>query len=156
MDIQGSSTKSKRKLGFSTIILSIIVIVLAISMAYLYKTNRDLHKQIEETQYSTDKQTDEAEIERIVGLVAQHMILPDETPVIYIISNPQEAIDAYGSFFDNSVDGDYLIIYSDKAIIYRETEDIVINSGPVFFIEEGFESTDESSVIEDSDSDNEN
>lgn len=116
------------------VILVIVLFSLIGSTIYFYRQTIELQRQIEESKSTASPQMDQTEVTRIVTLVSQHMVLPEETPVIYIISNSQDAIDAYGSFFTNSSEGDYLIIYSDKAIIYRESTNLIINSGPVVFL----------------------
>ncbi len=70
----------------------------------------------------------------IVAKAGKHIELPDETPTVATVKDVT-TLAAKQNFFDNAHDGDYLIIYAQakKALIYRESEDKLINVGPLTF-----------------------
>lgn len=120
--------KEKKVLYF---LLAIIIFLLIALTIYFYRKSENLESELKQDENS--ESIGEIEVERIVELLGKHVLLPEETPVIYIISSPQEAKTAYGDFFSQAIQGDYLIVYSNKAIIYRESTDLIINTGPVVF-----------------------
>jgi len=71
------------------------------------------------------------EIDTLLAEVSAHMLLPaDETPAIATIFDAA-ALSETQMFFKQAIDGDKVIIYSDKAIIFRPKEGLIINVGPV-------------------------
>ncbi len=75
----------------------------------------------------------EEEIKSTVNKVSQILLLPkDETPQVAAI-NDAESLAKTQAFFANAKNGDQILIYlkEQKAIIYRPSENIVINVGPI-------------------------
>lgn len=66
--------------------------------------------------------------------IGKLIILPEgeETPFVFTIQNAEE-LAAQEPFYNKAKDGDRLIVFSDRAIIYNPTEDILVNVGPVIF-----------------------
>lgn len=81
---------------------------------------------------SDAKQLSDKEITSLVKKVSKLINVPDEKPVIATIIKAEELI-AEQKFYAGSKDGDYLIVFptAQKAIIYREKEDRLINVGPI-------------------------
>lgn len=73
------------------------------------------------------------EIEAIIQQVSRLILLPSEQePVIATIQNA-EVLASQQAFYQSAVDGDKLLVYPQKALIYRPTENKLINVGPVYF-----------------------
>jgi hypothetical protein len=77
-------------------------------------------------------QLSDKQIEVIVKKVSKLINIPKEIPAIATIIKADKLI-AEQSFYIGSKDGDYLIVFpqAQKAIIYRENEDKIINTGPI-------------------------
>lgn len=73
-----------------------------------------------------------AQAETILKGLSKHILLPETTPQVMQIMNPDELIQK-DPFFAGSESGDVLLIYqaAGKAIIYSPARDIIVNVGPV-------------------------
>lgn len=80
------------------------------------------------------------EISAIVATISEFMFLPNETPTLATITNVDEL--AENALFDRAENGDKVLIYSaaKKAILFRPSEDKVIEVLPIY-------STAESSTL---------
>jgi hypothetical protein len=80
----------------------------------------------------------DANVDKILANLKEHMVLPEnETPVIVPVKEADQ-MDQSQSFYQGIQDGDYLVIFSEakKAIIYRYTEDKIVNISTVFITKE--------------------
>lgn len=77
-------------------------------------------------------QLSDKEIKVLVDKVSKLINVPEETPVIATIIKADQLI-AEQKFYVGSKDGDYLMVFpqAQKAIIYREDENKLINVGPI-------------------------
>ncbi len=102
-----------------------IVALLAIGgAAYLYKQVRDLKK---DSQMGNIQSNQEQLRDRIGKLIN----LPDENPTVANVTDKEKLKDQ--PFFKDAQNGDSLLIFpaAKKAIIYRESENRLINVGPI-------------------------
>lgn len=111
---------SKRTL---TVIIGVLIAAIVI-IGFLY---------IQEITTSTP----DAENDRILTAVSQHILLPQGTPVVATIQDVEQLAQEQ-DFFAQAQNGDYLIIYAEsrKAIIYREEADLLVNVGPTTLSDE--------------------
>lgn len=84
------------------------------------------------TTTTPEGQLSEKEIKSLVTKVSKLINVPDEMPVVAKIIKAEELI-VEQKFYTGSKDGDYLIVFptTQKAMIYREDEDRLINVGPI-------------------------
>lgn len=76
-------------------------------------------------------QLQEEEVSEILAAVSGHMLLPaEQNPVVATIVNA-ESLATEQAFYANAEDGDMLLVYQEKAIIYSPTRDLIVNVGPV-------------------------
>jgi hypothetical protein len=117
--------KRSNKLLFGTIVVLIIVVVL-VAAGYFYNSYTT------SPEYKQKKA--EAEVQSLVEKVGQKMLLPEGTPTVFVVSDP-EALISQQAFFAGAEVGDVLLVYSEasKAIIYSEARDLIVNVGPVTF-----------------------
>jgi hypothetical protein len=88
--------------------------------------------------YFNISDSDEATTQKIMTKVNQLYLTPEgEEPVVARIQNKTALKDR--AFFDNSQNGDYLLVYEGAqiALIYRESLDKLINVGPTKNDQEG-------------------
>jgi len=68
----------------------------------------------------------------ILSKVKQHVELPDDMPLMAVIDNAS-ALKSDQAFYAEAQNDDILLIFTDKAIIYRPDADLVVNIGQVVF-----------------------
>ena len=72
------------------------------------------------------------EVEDILVKVGKLIVLPEgEVPELATVQDA-EALAAEQAFFEGTVDGDKLLVYSQKALIYSPSRDILVNVGPIY------------------------
>jgi hypothetical protein len=73
----------------------------------------------------------ESQVEQLIARVGRFLVLPsDEQPSVAAISDAQELAQRQ-SFYKDAQDGNILIVYSNKAIIYDAVADQLVNVGPI-------------------------
>jgi len=72
------------------------------------------------------------EKQELLEKIKKHIVLPSEDEPLIVRINNAEDLKKNQAFFTNSKDNDILIVYQDKALIYRLDEDLLINVGPVY------------------------
>lgn len=74
---------------------------------------------------------DTAKYNALIEKVKKVILVPDENPTIATIANLDEVKKQNATFYADAKEGDTVIIFSTKALIYRESEDKIINVAPV-------------------------
>lgn len=72
---------------------------------------------------------------KIIAKIQEHIVVPiDEVPLVGTITNAQ-ALRTSQPFFDAAQDGDIIVVYQkhERAILYRPSRDILVNTGPIIF-----------------------
>jgi hypothetical protein len=69
----------------------------------------------------------------IVRAVSKLMLLPSEKPSVAVITDVAN-IKSEQPFFANAQDGDRILVYSDRAVIYSVKNNLVVNTGPISLI----------------------
>ncbi len=102
----------------------LVVVVLAGSTGYLFMKNRDLNDQLTLTTEEKNK--------RLVDEINAVFDLPDEDPVVAIVTNPDEFKAEY-PVFDNAQSGDYLLFFRKARlnVLYRQDEKRVVKTADV-------------------------
>lgn len=77
-------------------------------------------------------QVAEQEIGALLSDVGQHILLPEgESPVVATVQDAV-VLASQQAFYKDVQNGDKLLVYRDKAIIYSPARDRIINVGPVY------------------------
>lgn len=107
-------------------IVSLLTIVIVALLAFA------IFKKFYPTTATPEGQLSEKQIKSLVTKVSKLINVPEETPVIATIIKADQLI-AEQKFYAGSKDGDYLMVFptAQKAIIYRESENRLINVGPI-------------------------
>ncbi|MFO0703373.1 MAG: hypothetical protein U0525_01460 [Patescibacteria group bacterium] len=71
-----------------------------------------------------------SEPESVIVKLGKHIILPTSTPTIGTVTDV-EKLKQKSSFFRDAKNGDKVLIYPDKAIIYDLAQDKIINVGVI-------------------------
>lgn len=107
------------------IALNILVLLgLAGSTVYLFTKNRDLNDQL--------TLTTEEKNRRLVEEINQVYDLPDEEPVVAVVTDPEQFKSQY-SAFDNAEAGDYLLFFRKARlnVLYRQGQKRVVKTADV-------------------------
>lgn len=118
-----------KKMRFSSSrLMWLVIIVLVGGVAYLTWQNQDLRKPEAQNKIA------EKANEQLLRDVRNIILLPDpadEEPVIASVINADSLRKENADFYKDAQDGDTLLIYSSKALIYRQSENKIINVAPV-------------------------
>lgn len=106
-------------------ILSILILTIIASLSYAVYDKFFITKLPE-------GQLSEKQIENLINKVSKLIVVPDEEPVVATIIKAEELM-AEQKFYLGSQNGDQLIFFpkAQKALIYRKSENKLINVGPV-------------------------
>lgn len=128
-DLQKNGGKNNKNLFIFLLVLIAFVAVVYFVFSYV-KTQRELKMLKDPT---AQEQILKKENDKLISEVAELMELPvGEEPVIGTVQDA-ETLAKEQKFFNNSQNGDRVLIYQNKAIIYRPSIHKLINVGPVYF-----------------------
>lgn len=83
---------------------------------------------------ATPQETSEVELGNIVDRVASHILINrDEEPTIATVQDPEALRLKDPVFYKDADVGDRLLIWSDKAVLYSEADDVILSVMPVTF-----------------------
>jgi len=120
--MKNKGTTTVRK---ALIILNIVLLIgLAGAAGYLFIENRDLNDQI--------TLTTEEKNRRLVEEINQVFDLPDEEPIVAVVTDVEEFKKTYGTF-NNAETGDYLLFFRKARlnVLYRQDEKRVVKTANV-------------------------
>lgn len=69
--------------------------------------------------------------DEVLAALGRLIILSDTRPSFAIVDEAALAIKATEPFFKDAALGDRILIYPDRAIIYRPSQNIIVNVGPI-------------------------
>jgi hypothetical protein len=112
--------------GKKLLIVANILFILGLAgvSTYLFIQNRDLNDQL--------TLTTEEKNRRLVEEINKVFDLPEEEPVVAVVTNPEEFKAQYAAF-DNAEEGDYLLFYRKARlnVLYRQDEKRVVKTANV-------------------------
>lgn len=117
--------KSTRNYKIAMSIIAAVVVALIVAIGYQWWT-------ISSIKSTQDGNTDSAQqIQKVVDEASKIAVLPSETPTLATVSDQTKLADQ--EFFSDARDGDKVLMYTTarKAIIYRESENKIVNMGPI-------------------------
>jgi len=110
-------------------ILILAIIAAAVWSFYNYHQTKQKVAALTDPEAQSDLISKERDA--LIKKVSEIILLPeDEDPSIALVSDV-ETLRANQPFFRNSENGDQVLVYTDRAIIYRKSEHKIINIGPV-------------------------
>lgn len=116
-------------------LLLLLVVVGGGYFGYRYWQNRQTSPEVQAAKAEEEKQ-------KILGQLGKLMILPAGDPVLFKVSNEQ-VMRTQQAFFKDTKNDDVLLVFQEggKAILFRPSEGIIVNSGPVNFDQNQTEKT---------------
>ncbi|GHU06699.1 hypothetical protein FACS189431_0010 [Alphaproteobacteria bacterium] len=120
--------KPQKKVNMKIIITAVVVIVIAVMATILILQRNEINNLSDP---STSSKAAEKEAAALRDRVAKLMQVPDETPTLATVQDAEKL--AGQEFFKDAKTGDKVLIFTNakKAIIYRESDNKIINSGPI-------------------------
>ena len=94
---------------------------------YMYWTSQ---QQLAKLQQASPQAYVDLETEALVNKVGQHFLLPKETPLIRTLQGVDQNM-RNEPFYVNAKDGDKVLVYSQRAILYDPSTDKIIEVGAV-------------------------
>ncbi len=127
------SRKSALGIGVITGVALVALIVSVVVNIALFRDQKKLEDEVSDLKTVQGQQKlAEQEVSSIVDAIGKHMLLPaDETPAIATVTDA-EALKKEQPFFKDANNDDRIVIYAkaERAILYRPSEDKIINVGP--------------------------
>jgi hypothetical protein len=116
----------KRSTGFplKNLLMGLAIVASLATAGYFYKQNRDIK--------ANPNSVSQKEVASLTKSVGKLMTVPtDEQPTVATVQDKEKLKDQ--PFFKDAQNGDKLLIYTkaQKAIIYRESQNKLVNVGPV-------------------------
>jgi len=124
-----SSTKAKKPKFNWQVIVVIIVLVLALGGWYYWSEVRTT--EVESFEATTLDSVEEAD-EVITSLNIILLPTTDKRPTVGKIGNPAGLQNTSPEFYKDAEIGDYLLFYSNRVVIYRKSENLIVNFAPNF------------------------
>ncbi len=125
------SSKKKRKMNAKLLpwVLLLLVLVVGAGGTMYYKNRAE---KVESDPSSVQKEKNQAETDRVLGALTK-VILIEETdkPTVARVDDPEKLKKSNETFYKNIQQNDYLVIYPKRAIIYRESNNQIINVAPI-------------------------
>ena len=124
---------SLKKSSPKRVFLSASFLALSVGLVWSFLAYKDAEQQI----YLLSSQEGRQEVAQqetslLLANLAKLIILPEgEEPLIATIQDV-DALAAEQEFYKDAQNGDKLIVYSEKALIYNEESGRIVNVGPVF------------------------
>ncbi len=126
---------SDKKNGKILFLLVILLLVAMVGFVWSFSSYRNYKKQVSFLS-TPEGQQDLAkkEMDVLLAKVGRHIILPnDEQPTVASIVDPETLVKDQ-PFYKGAQKGDKILIFvkAQKAIVYNEANDIIVNVGPVY------------------------
>ncbi len=116
---------SKKILTIGLLILSVLAIGSAV---YFYKQYQDVKNNPKDAIAAKNSQ----ETQDVIGALKKIILIDtNEAPTVARVENPDTLKQNNATFYKNVAKGDYLVIFKDRAIIFRASENQIINIAPI-------------------------
>ena len=132
-----AGSESKRKMLFNPVVfvLFVLFVISTVGFVWSYTNYRTYKNKLTNAGIPvSQEQIAKEQLAILVAKVGKHIVLQaDEDPTVATIIDPV-ALAKDQSFYNNSHVGDKVLIYvkAQKAIIYDEKNDQLVNVGPVY------------------------
>lgn len=126
----------EKKGGIGKLFLTLFFLILAAALTWNALSFYEAKKEADFFKTPSSDQvvqvTDE-EVQALLDEIGTLIILPSgEEPMVATIEKADE-LKASESFYENAIDGDKLLVYSDRAILYSPSRKVIANVGPIYY-----------------------
>ena len=125
-----SASKDAKKMNMNPMMMAMVaVVVVALGVAaFFWNEAREANSQSDEAVAARNAE----ESAEVVGNLDKILLTESESePTVARVEDPELLQNANPDFYKNVAEGDYLILYPQRAIIYRNSEDRIINIAPI-------------------------
>lgn len=125
------SKKKKRKMNVKLLPWVLLLLVLAAGAGgtMYYKNRAD---KVESDPTAVQKEKNQAETDRVLtALKSTILVTETDAPTVARVEDPAKLKESNETFYKDIQQGDYLVIFPKRAIIYRESNDQIINVAPI-------------------------
>ena len=123
--------KSRLKFGrpsWKVIVAAVLVLASLGAAAYFWNEAREARERTPEATQARNIQ----ETERVVGELSEILLIEgDAEPTVARVEDPEVLKSSNPDFYKNTQVGDYLVLYPQRAIVYRSSENQIINIAPI-------------------------
>lgn len=120
--------KRSRKFNLTTLLVVLALIASFGASIYFWQDARDAKRNSPDSIAAKNQQ----ESSEIIDLLSNVLLIESESePTVARVEDPETLINANPDFYSKVVVGDYLILYPQRAIIFRANESKVINVAPI-------------------------
>ena len=104
-----------------------IALIVVVVLGVIFGIRQVVRMRQEDTATSpVPAKLSEKEVRSIVTRVAKHIVLPEEKPQVVVITNV-DTLKKQQPFFTTAQNGDQLLVYPSKVILYRPTSDQIVD-----------------------------
>jgi hypothetical protein len=124
--VQETSVKSKKQM----VLIGVLVLLMLVSLGaalYFWNDARDAKNETPDAVAANNI----AETERVVRELGDIIILSEDSPTVARVEDPSVLKKSNPDFYENIQVGDYLVLYPQRAVIYRSSEKKIINIAPI-------------------------
>lgn len=124
---QKSSTKKAGKISSSVVLGVLAVLGIAFGAFFWQK-----YDSVKDNPTEVIQQRNNEDSIRVIGKVKQLILISEEeAPTIARVEDPTELQKSNPEFYANVQAEDFLILFPSRAIVYRESENIIVNIAPI-------------------------
>jgi len=153
--MENQTVSNSNKMYKIIVVIALIATMLAVgAAAFFYNDAQDSKEQSPEVVAENNL----AETEKIVSELSEILFISsDQEPTVARVEDPAVLQQSNPDFYRNIQVGDYLVLYPQRAIIYRSSETQIINVAPIINTDQLQATQEEQSTqpaVENSDEDN--
>ena len=127
-----TSANTRKKGTLKNLIVLLVFAVLISACVWLFINYNNAQKQVDYLSELTVEDLNKKATDELLEKVGKLILLPeDEQRTISTIQDIDKLAEQE-PFFEKAQNGDKVIIYNDRAIIYSPTKNILVNVGPVY------------------------
>lgn len=128
----------KKNTNWKSIFITVFILLLVAAIAgvgwYAYRREMDYQRVIQEKNDPVAlQQSQERQAQEIVDGLKTVLLIEDEAnqPAVATVTDPEKLRESQPEFYKNAEEGDYLIVYPNRAIIFRSSQKKIINIAPI-------------------------
>jgi hypothetical protein len=132
--MENQPVNSSNKMYKIVVIVALVAALFSVgAAAFFYNDAQVLKEQTPEAVSEKNIQ----ESDKVVGELSEILFVnSDQAPTVARVDNPEKLQESNPDFYKNIVIGDYLILYPQRAVIYRSSENKIINIAPIISTEQ--------------------
>jgi len=127
-----TSANNRKKGTLKNLIAFLVFVVLIGACVWLFINYNNAQKQVDYLSGLTVEDVNKKATDELLEKVGKLILLPEDEQMTISTIQDIDKLAEEQQFFEKAQNGDKVIIYSDRAIIYSPTKNILVNVGPVY------------------------